>query len=162
MSGGEAGRIEKINFISEYSVVKKYLHVCTFSDENNCTVCSKCMRTASALDMGGMLEQYSNIFDLKKYKKQKMKYWANVYATLKDECYGTLNMEYVDQARKLEYEVPVISKIYGGIFLRLYLALKSKLKKIKLLKTLYYKFNLDYLVYGKQKAELYRYSNGIK
>lgn len=162
MSGGEAGRIEKINFISEYSVVKKYLHVCTFSDENNCTVCSKCMRTASALDMGGILEQYSNIFDLKKFKKQKMKYWANVYAMLKDECYGTLNMEYVDQARKLEYEVPMISKIYGGIFLRLYLALKSKLKKIRLLKILYYKFNLDYLVYGKQKAELYRYSNGIK
>ena len=161
MSGGEAGRIEKINFISDYSVVKKYLHVCTFSEKSNCSVCGKCMRTAAALDMHGKLLQYDGIFDLEKYQKQKNKYWASVYASLNDECYGTLNTEYVNEAHKIGYKIPLTSKAYGLILIRPYLKLKGILKKSSLLKKAYYKFNVDYLLYGKNKAELYRYSNGI-
>ncbi|MCI7264083.1 MAG: hypothetical protein MR480_00285 [Eubacterium coprostanoligenes] len=161
MSGGEAGRIEKIKYISDYEVVKKYLHVCTLDDEKNCTVCSKCMRTATALDMYGKLTQYSDLFDLKSFYKNKNKYWSNVYASYNDPCYGTLNTEYINEAKKIGYKVSPFSKIYGILILNTYLKIKSTLKKSAFLKTIYYKLNLDYLIYGKEKATIYRYDNDI-
>ena len=58
---------------------KKYLNVCCRHsddpnvDEKNCRECAKCNRTLIALDAMGKLTEYSKVFDLNKYKKNKRK-----------------------------------------------------------------------------------------
>ena len=41
------------------------------ADETNCSECLKCNRTLVALDALGKLDEYSGVFDINKYRKNK-------------------------------------------------------------------------------------------
>lgn len=70
IDGCQYTRCEKIEIISDWNITKKYLNVCCKNDEvRNCSECSKCLRTLLALEAIDCLEDYSNIFDIEKYKK---------------------------------------------------------------------------------------------
>ena len=62
--GGEASRIEKVKFISEFDFPKKYLNVCV-RKETNCSKCFKCIRTMLDLYLIGKLEEFNEVFDVK-------------------------------------------------------------------------------------------------
>lgn len=64
-----ATRLEKMVTLKSDSVSKKYLDVCFRF--NNCGECSKCLRTLVTLDIMGVLEDYSEVFDVKKYKSNR-------------------------------------------------------------------------------------------
>lgn len=157
MSGGEKGRVEKIDYIQKNDIVKNHLHVCTMSDDKNCSECDKCMRTMAALDFGDELKNYSKIFDYNKYVARKNKYWGKVISKRKDNVYGTLNVELIKQAKLKHYKIPISSYMWAWFIWKPYFAIKSFLKKFKCVKKVYFALKLDYLVYGKEKAELYRF-----
>lgn len=157
MSGGEKGRVEKIEYISKYDVVKKNLHVCTLNDKKNCSECDKCMRTMVALDLVGDLQEYKSIFDLSKYAKRKNMYLGKVISQAKDNVYGVLNTELIQEAKKRRYKIPNISYIYAWVLWTPYIFIKDLLKKSALIKKIYFKLKIDYLIYGKEKAEIYRF-----
>lgn len=64
--GSQKDRLEKIEFISSFDIVKKNLHVCS-NKEYNCGVCSKCVRTILELDSINKLEDYKDVFNLDFY-----------------------------------------------------------------------------------------------
>ncbi|WP_292992837.1 hypothetical protein [Nitrosomonas sp.] len=70
--GTQYNRLEKTIHITNYEPVRRYLNVCVGSQESheNCSVCSKCCRTLMTLDLIGKLDEYTHLFDIKKYKKK--------------------------------------------------------------------------------------------
>ncbi len=77
--GGETTRQGKVNFISNFDVVKRNLNVCIWK-ANNCGVCIKCMRTLLNLYIAGKLEDFKTCFNVKKFKRNKGLYllWAKL------------------------------------------------------------------------------------
>jgi hypothetical protein len=69
--GTQYSRIEKTLHIIGYEPVHRYLNVCVGVQESpeNCSVCSKCSRTLMTLNSIGKLDEFSRVFDIKKYKK---------------------------------------------------------------------------------------------
>ena len=65
-----ADRIEKLEELALNPLVHKYLSVCWFTqDGKNCNVCDKCKRTMIMLDYLGVLDKFSNSFDVDYYYK---------------------------------------------------------------------------------------------
>jgi len=73
--GSEYTRVEKTLKIADLSISRKFLDVCTNSqDGTNCSKCFKCMRTQFTLDLSGKLKEFSAVFDLKIYEEHKTSY----------------------------------------------------------------------------------------
>lgn len=66
-----ATRLEKMVTISSDKVSKKYLDVCFRF--NSCGECSKCLRTLLSLDVLNKLDDFSEVFDIQKYKSNRTK-----------------------------------------------------------------------------------------
>lgn len=94
-SGGEATRLDKLRYISEFPITYNRLNVCV-ADAVNCSRCEKCARTMVGLYAIGKLDLYKNVFDLDYFEKHKHKYlsdsikylkshdWPESYALLKE------------------------------------------------------------------------------
>lgn len=69
--GTQYSRIEKILHIIDYEPVRRYLNVCVGVQESpeNCSVCAKCSRTLMTLKSIGKLDEFSYVFNIKKYKE---------------------------------------------------------------------------------------------
>ena len=78
----EATRLEKTKALSEYGPSQKYLDVCFNFD--NCGVCSKCYRTLITFDLIGCLDNYTECFDIEKFRKHR----AQAYYTEPQKCSG--------------------------------------------------------------------------
>ncbi len=68
--GGAETRVEKVKKIKDFELAKKYLHVCLESS-SNCSKCSKCMLTMMNLDSLGVLNHFSNVFDIDYFKNDR-------------------------------------------------------------------------------------------
>lgn len=66
-------RLNKTKIISDFTVAQKYLNVCILEGKN-CGHCHKCVRTLTALDVLGKLEDFSQVFDMADYKINRRKY----------------------------------------------------------------------------------------
>ena len=83
--------------------IKKYLNVCCRHsndpnvDEKNCSECLKCNRTMVALDAMGKLEEYSKIFDLKKYKENKKKILFKLARNYDKDAFAKDNYDFCKQ-----------------------------------------------------------------
>ncbi len=98
-------RVDKTRFIAENSYVKKHLLVCwkeIFKNEwpqywdiikdvadkkRNCSRCDKCMRTCIALDYLGYIDDYSEIFDLPEYYRNKNRYLMKIVQKRKSDVF---------------------------------------------------------------------------
>lgn len=70
LDGCQYERVEKTELIYNWNITKKYLNVCCINDaQENCSECSKCLRTLCALDAIGCLDEYKDIFDIDKFKR---------------------------------------------------------------------------------------------
>lgn len=75
--GQQYTRSQKTERIVNYELARKSLNVCIndkISDEKNCSKCSKCLRTLFTLESMDSLDNFSEVFDLKVYKKNSFKY----------------------------------------------------------------------------------------
>ena len=93
--GYQYTRVEKTRNISTWGIAQQFLNVCCRHsndenvDEKNCSNCVKCRRTMIALDGLGMLDNFSELFDLDHYEiiKGEISGWVerdhgkNVFAT---------------------------------------------------------------------------------
>ncbi len=104
-SAGEIeSRLDKISEIADYDIARKYLYSCTW-DIENCGVCKKCIRNLTSLDALGKLENFSEIYDLKHYRKHKDYHMWRVYDN-KDEWFFTKIYE-----RLMERKDPVLLEV---------------------------------------------------
>jgi hypothetical protein len=79
LTGRDFSRIEKTRQIAENGLARHRLNVCAHPQEDgkNCSICKKCCRTQFTLELLGYLNDYSDIFDLKKWAKMRSSYIAN-------------------------------------------------------------------------------------
>lgn len=77
MYGASRSRIEKLEEVAEWDVVKRNLNVCVKppSHGGNCSKCTKCVRTMVTLEMLGVLEAYDQVFNLDNYEEKKKSYF---------------------------------------------------------------------------------------
>lgn len=90
IDGCQYARAEKLERFCEWEFAQKHLNVCIHPLEGgyNCSVCTKCLRTLLPLEAMGKLDNFSQVFDLKVYKKKaKRAKWSYMYA------YGKKGME---------------------------------------------------------------------
>ncbi|MDE7154143.1 MAG: hypothetical protein K2O00_06840 [Muribaculaceae bacterium] len=76
-------RLAKLREVVKYSPSYKYLNVC-LSDGDNCGVCEKCVRTLLGLDALGVVEKYSEVFDVDYFKKHKKWYLQQMLYRMAD------------------------------------------------------------------------------
>lgn len=101
--GCQYKRSEKTELIADWEISKKYLNVCCRHsedinvDENNCSECLKCNRTMVALDAMGKLNEYSEIFDLSKYNKNKNKIFLRLACNYDRDVFSKDNYDFCKQ-----------------------------------------------------------------
>lgn len=103
--GAQYRRTEKIIKISDWSIAQKHLNVC-LTEKNtaeNCTSCEKCLRTAFVLDALGKLNEFSNVFDLNKYKQVRFSYICGLLHSYKK---GSFAKDNIDLAKENHMKLP--------------------------------------------------------
>ena len=105
-----ATRLEKMKVISMDKVSKDFLDVCFCF--NSCGECSKCLRTLVTLDIMGEVDNFSNVFDINKYKTMRDKAFLWLLKTKDgggaddDACHARLIYDY---AIRHGFEIPAES-----------------------------------------------------
>ena len=111
-SGMETTRIEKLKFISNEKITYDWLNVCVGGKSwNNCGMCNKCIRTLTELESIGKLNLYSNIFDLNLFYKNRAKIYSKILIENKDKVNHEFYQEIIDECKKNNVKIPLISKI---------------------------------------------------
>jgi hypothetical protein len=78
-SGSEYNRVQKTLKVGALPDSYESLDVCaTGSQEKNCSVCMKCLRTLLTLELAGLLGRYEGVFDLEAYEANKPRYIEEV------------------------------------------------------------------------------------
>lgn len=78
MSEATMTRFEKTQLLSDNELSKRFLNVCNVQGIN-CGHCNKCVRTLLTLDILGVLDDYTEVFDVMDYRKNKNKHLAYHY-----------------------------------------------------------------------------------
>lgn len=71
--GGERDRLDKLRRVAEFPVAQKNLQSC-FAEHYNCMHCLKCKRNLVCLDALGMLDKFSDVYDIKYYREHRDEY----------------------------------------------------------------------------------------
>lgn len=111
-------RVERTLLVSNYPESYDNLNVCVASSSTqiveNCSVCSKCLRTEIALDLLGKLHLYKKVFDIDKYNKVKTKYIGYVLSNKKNDIF--LN-EIYELMKEKKYKIRISSYIYMYLYM---------------------------------------------
>lgn len=103
--GADAHRIEKLEVIAPDPVVQAGLDVCVgMGFQGNCSTCWKCRRTLAGLELFGRIEEFGDVFDLDKWRKDRRYYWAHMRWET-----SPLYRETLLEATKRGYQVPQFS-----------------------------------------------------
>lgn len=123
--GGEKSRVDKTKDIVDFEIAQKYLHVCIHKS-TNCGICTKCRRTILSLDYLNKLDNFSNVFDIDYYHKNKKDYYRWLY---KMHINNDLMNEPVYQGLKKRKDFQRAIRLYKYVEL-LKKSIKKFLKKI--------------------------------
>jgi hypothetical protein len=120
--GQQYTRSEKILHILGYPPVKKYLNVCVgnHADEKNCSVCSKCLRTQMTLESADKLNEFSDIFNLEKYRRKKFLYKCRQRILYNTNPFAKDNIDFARKSGKyvpslitaIIFEFPFLIKLF--------------------------------------------------
>ena len=111
-SGEKRTRLQKTAFIADNELVMKYLDVCYHNREVNnkkiinCTMCRKCIRTASTLEVLRKLDRYHSVFDIDLYNKERVKNWGHIrYAAI--IMRDVFAIEILQEAKSKSIRIPI-------------------------------------------------------
>jgi hypothetical protein len=76
--GSERTRIEKTLQVAEIPESYNTLSVCV-KDAENCSMCSKCMRTLLTMEIAGVIDRYSASFDMDIYRQHRDEYIRKLF-----------------------------------------------------------------------------------
>lgn len=143
IANGNLNRVEKTKYIVDNNLVKSRLYVCAADIYNNaystnflkdttpnCSECIKCKQTMITLDLLGKLDEYSNLFDVEKYKKYKKSLYISVLANYKRDDFMK---DVYDLMIETNYKIPLNYKL--GV---LPYKLRYRLARINILRRLYH------------------------
>lgn len=108
----DLSRTQKMQYVVNDDVAQKYLSVCGY-EYKNCGICEKCVRTQVTLDIMGNLDEFREVFDLKKYKKKECIHKARMYGRRKQSAYYK-DVQKLKESLGVKY--PFKSYIYAPFF----------------------------------------------
>lgn len=97
-SGTEARRIDKCRLLANEPVAGRNLNVCnsTAVIDRNCSVCVKCRRTMTDLEILGRLDHFREAFDVDRYRRNfKSRDYAKILHPSKYDHFSCQTLEYV-------------------------------------------------------------------
>ena len=96
LDGAQRKRSGKVANISGWNIAKRHMDVCVNPPVGmrNCSVCSKCKRTLIALEAMGLLDEYSGVFDIPKYRKVARAYKLEIVFRYGKEGFATDNVDF--------------------------------------------------------------------
>ncbi|MED1205198.1 hypothetical protein [Heyndrickxia acidicola] len=100
-------RVEKTKMVSKFKLAYKYLNVC-IRDGQNCGGCEKCVRTLFTLELFGKLNEFSRIFNLQNYYRERQKYIAKILARHRSDEYM---QEILEEMIKMNFKIPIYSRL---------------------------------------------------
>lgn len=107
--GSQYTRAQKTEIIANYEPTKRYLNVCTDdTNTNNCSVCSKCLRTFLTLDILGIMHEYSGIMNFQKYAHMKTSYIQKTMLNVRKDVFAK---EIIGLAKSKNYVFPLRVRI---------------------------------------------------
>lgn len=114
--GNKYSRSEKIKRIIDYAPVRQYLNVCVNHEKDhlsakNCSMCPKCLRTLIALEALHKLDEYSDIFDIRKYKEIRFLYKCKCLVYYKTDEYAKDNVDFA-KAHGVKMPSRAVANIY--------------------------------------------------
>lgn len=92
-TGGSISREDKTIALADFEVATKYLHPCFRPNTpKNCSnpSCAKCLRALLALDIHDKLPLFTQVFDIDKYTRNKIKYFTRACELKNDDFIGPL------------------------------------------------------------------------
>ena len=89
--GYQYTRNQKVEHIADWDIAHEHLDVC-FDYHPNCSECSKCVRTLQPIEALGRLEDFSQVFDIEKYRRNSFRNKCILVLTKDDD--GFLNDNY--------------------------------------------------------------------
>lgn len=109
-SGSEHTRVAKTQRVAEIPESYASLDVCGsgrhVGPKINCSRCWKCARTMLTLEIAGVLDRYSDVFDLNAYRSIRTRHCARVLRSQ-----DPLLVEIASFARGEGFDFPIISKV---------------------------------------------------
>lgn len=107
-------RFDKTQFLSEVPETKEWLSVC-WRDIDNCSECPKCIRTLSTLELLGQIDEYNEIFDIAKYRRNHIWHWAKIISLSKnDYFYNEIYQEAVKRDKKFPLKTRLLASIFSA------------------------------------------------
>lgn len=131
--GSPYSRFEKTRALVDFEPAQKYLQVCVSGTGGNCGRCFKCVRTLLTLDSLKALDNFSAVFDVEAYKKDRKWYLTNIYRS------HVFHYEHMlkEVFECLCQDIPLSCKIHGTwqhITYPIKVALRPMFEKLGLLK----------------------------
>jgi len=135
VSGGSAcSRVQKTMAICSDPLVQKYLNVCNDHQTiaKNCSLCYKCERTLLTLDILGVIDRFSESFDLNKFnKRERARYIATVLNNRKKD---PLLQDICNLAEQRHYDLGARTSLFLRLYMRftetkLFSTLRSALRR---------------------------------
>jgi hypothetical protein len=78
-AGSRYTRVQKTLLVAAIEESYVSLDVCVSSGgAENCSRCWKCLRTLLTLEIGGLIDRYSEVFDLELYRQERERYMASI------------------------------------------------------------------------------------
>lgn len=120
-AGGAYSRTQKLQALSEYPLAHKYLHPCIDPlPADNCGKCGKCVRTIGILNGLGILDKFSEVFDIDDIRSHEDWYMAQLLANGNNQHCGEAlfllkqrGIEPSDSARRMARIIKAAKKTVG-------------------------------------------------
>ena len=114
-TGSEYTRVEKTLRVAEVMPSYSSLDVCANPNNTtgytNCSTCSKCLRTLATLEIAGLIDHYSGVFDLNAYRSRRDVYFAKLLGS-----HTPLQKEIVQFAKQRNYSFPISARLAQPFF----------------------------------------------
>lgn len=157
-AGTECSRIEKEDYIASDKATRKHLSVCGMELNGvkktwkylNCGICNKCLRTMVQFYVLGKLDKFGEVFNIKDFYEHKNQRIGLMMATNKD-CYVS---ETIKIAQKNHVHIGITPYLWAWLIYKPKGKLARLLGRVRWMRRLYYKWNLDIKIQG--------YRNGAK
>ena len=145
-SGTEVNRIQKVEYISKNRIVQKYLSV---DAGKNCSHCNKCLRTMFELYSLNKLKEFDSIFDVDDFNKH-LSSRIGEYMAIKSERFDGFLQETLQMCKENKVRIPITAYVKSYLFYKPFNFIKCKLRKSRVVRKLYYKFDLDVKFHGEE------------
>ena len=111
-AGACYNRYEKTKLLADYALAQKTLHPCHHKGKINCSEpnCDKCLRALATFDILDKLDNFKNVFNIERYRKEHFKYLYNIVVFYNnnftrqfyEEIYQHIKVKYPEEIRKAE------------------------------------------------------------